>query len=152
MPLLSFLRVIAFLLFSFPILRVSTYLLHLIPPTYLFRSPGACWCCTWDLVSWPGIGPICSLGVRSLGHWATREVPNPFYFLPFSFLLFSQVLLALVGEEWRVAKIQQGYWYNWKSSARVLIQLEKLCCLRDNYGALCDCLFSLLIPGLRFLF
>lgn len=36
MPLLSFLRVIAFLLFSFPILRVSTYLLHLIPPTYLF--------------------------------------------------------------------------------------------------------------------
>ena len=33
-------------------------------------------CCMWDLVPWPGIRPEPSaLGVCSLSHWITREVP-----------------------------------------------------------------------------
>ena len=33
-------------------------------------------CGTWDLVPWPGIEPrLPALGVQSLSHWTTREVP-----------------------------------------------------------------------------
>ena len=33
-------------------------------------------CGIWDLVPWPGIKPGCpTLGVWSLSHWTTREVP-----------------------------------------------------------------------------
>ena len=43
-------------------------------------------CSIWDLVSWsrmePGPPP---LGVQSLSHWTTREVPNTLLFLSFFF-------------------------------------------------------------------
>ena len=33
-------------------------------------------CSMWDLVPWPGIEPgLPALGVQSLSHWTTREVP-----------------------------------------------------------------------------
>ena len=42
-------------------------------------------CGLWDLVSWPGLEPRPpALGVQSLSHWTTREVPVLFY--PFLFL------------------------------------------------------------------
>ena len=34
-------------------------------------------CSMWDLVPWPGIEPrLPTLGMRSLSHWTTREVPE----------------------------------------------------------------------------
>ena len=41
-------------------------------------------CSMWDLVPWPRMEPRpLALGLWSLGHWTTREVP-PFFFFPFS--------------------------------------------------------------------
>ena len=38
----------------------------------------------WDLVPWPGIEPQPpALGVRSLSHWTTREVPDYIFLLKF---------------------------------------------------------------------
>ena len=38
-------------------------------------------CGMWDLVPWPGIEPRPpALGVWSLSHWTTREVPDPLLF------------------------------------------------------------------------
>ena len=40
--------------------------------TYVISS-----CCRWDLVPRPGMEPgPPALGVQSLSHWATREVPH----------------------------------------------------------------------------
>ena len=69
-------------------------------------------CCgMWDLVPWPGIKPEPpALGVRSLSHWTTREVPvltswcNIFSYFSeyisdgsYFFLLFPMFLLLLLG-------------------------------------------------------
>ena len=49
-------------------------------------------CGLWDLVSWPGLeSRPPALGVQSLSHWTTREVPVVFY--PF---LFSGGFLSFV--------------------------------------------------------
>ena len=46
-------------------------------------------CRMWNLVSWPVIEPgLLPLGVWSLSHWTTREVPSPFHL--FRTLSFSQ--------------------------------------------------------------
>ena len=40
-------------------------------------------CGTWDLVPWPGMEPMATaLGVRSVSHWTTREVPLHFKMWP----------------------------------------------------------------------
>ena len=48
-------------------------------------------CSTWDLFPWPGIEPVPpTLGVQSLSHWTTREVPRMntliYYFITYSFM------------------------------------------------------------------
>ena len=54
-------------------------------------------CCMWDLVLQPGIEPRTpALGVQSLIHWTTREVPPiRIFLLPISLLsdpyLWSQI-------------------------------------------------------------
>ena len=84
---------LTFLFFFFQYLFQNFYLY-----IYLY-IPGLCWrqwalffhtylylficlavlgvsCVMWDLIPWPGIKPRCSaLGVWSLSHWTTREVP-----------------------------------------------------------------------------
>ena len=40
-------------------------------------------CGMWDLVPWPGIEPgPPALGVQSLSHWTTREVPHQLFLFP----------------------------------------------------------------------
>ena len=44
----------------------------------------------WDLVPWPGIEPQPpALGVRSLSHWTTREVPDYIFLLKFHKYLWN---------------------------------------------------------------
>ena len=68
------------------------------PPAFFFYlaelglscSMWALNCCIWDLVPWPGIetGPP-ALGVQSLSHWTTGEVPWPDIESPVLFILCS---------------------------------------------------------------
>ena len=54
-------------------------------------------CSTWDIVPWPGIEPgPPALGVQSLSHWTTREVPNSvFWGLSFQHGLCAQEMCKM---------------------------------------------------------
>ena len=48
-------------------------------------------CCLWDLFPQPRVEPRpAALGVQSLSHWTTREVPSrSFFFLIYVFILIG---------------------------------------------------------------
>ena len=48
-------------------------------------------CSTWDLVPRPGIEPP-TLGVQSLSHWITKEIPIFFVFKFFSIIGYYKLL------------------------------------------------------------
>ena len=60
------------------------------------------------LVPWPGVEPVLpALGVQSLKHWTTREVPHTLLFYVFSFIFFSlrarNGLFIAVSSDWQMA-------------------------------------------------
>ena len=81
-PQISFFKKTYFYSFIWLLLQTTALSTHLFPflkKIFIFIS----WamlglsCGMWDLVPWPGIEPgPPALGVLSLGHWTTREVPT----------------------------------------------------------------------------
>ena len=81
-PVLSFI-----ILQSHPLLSNQPTCLFFFFKVFIYLFIWLCWvlvaacgifsCGMWDLVPWQGIEPrLPAMGVRSLGHWTTREVPQ----------------------------------------------------------------------------
>ena len=83
--------------------------------SFIYLAAPGLSCSTWDLVSWPGIEPRPSaLGVQSLSHWTTREVPLP---LPLTLELgssgssaHSHFTTLTCGYCWEEDKVYWGKW------------------------------------------
>ena len=83
--------------------------------SFIYLAAPGLSCSTWDLVSWPGIEPRpFALGVQSLSHWTTREVPLP---LPLTLELgssgssaHSRFTTLTCGYCWEEDKVYWGKW------------------------------------------